>query len=388
MALTTTQQIQELLENKKHVLITFGTHPTGDAIASAVALLLFLQKQGKKVDVISHQFQLPTAFAFLKAADTIQPHFSHLQRFIITIDVERSGVEELSYDIKDHKLRVFITPKQGFLTRDNVRTAQTDFKYDLIVVIDTPDLQSLGELYDNNTDLFYKTPIIAIDNNPAHERFGQINLIDLTATSCAEIVADLMKKLGEEYIDEEIATALLTGMIAETHSFKNDHVKPHTLVNASWLIGLGANREKVVHNLYRTRTLATLKLWGYALAHMQTNKQFGLTWTSITREDFARSGAKEHDLTDIIDETLSNAPEARLVLVLHEHPEKVNTPEHAVHGILRVEKGYNALALLTPYRAHGNEQEASFIVQGKLLREVEEEIIHHIETTLTISQKK
>lgn len=380
MALDAYQQIQQAIEGKKNILITFKKDGRGDAIGSAVALLLFLEKIGKRAEIIVDEFDLPNQFHFLKKANDIKPQFSHLHQFIVTIDVGKDGVQELSYDIKEEKLRIFVTPKGHSLTRDHVRTAQSEFKYDLIIVLDTQDLESLGDLYHNNTDLFFKTPLITLDHDSGNEHFGQINLVELTATSTAEVVYDLLKKLGEEYIDTDIATALLTGMIASTHSFRGDNVKPTTLAAAGKLVAAGANRDFIVQNLYRTRTLSTLKLWGQALAHLESEPSIGLVSTAITRDDFVRAGASENELQDIIDELISNSPEAKIILVLHEH----TTPDHTqqIHCILNGNHTHDALSLLQPFKAHGNKKQASCIIEGKTLTEAETMIAAHIKTTL------
>lgn len=379
MALTIVQQIDQLIKNKKQILITFRADGAGDAITSALALLLFLKKQGKSVDVISHNFRLPDQFRFLPEADKIMNAPSHLQKFILTLDVKETGLQELSYDLKDEKLRIFVTPKQGFLTRDAVRTAQTDFKYDLIIMLDTPDLAALGGLYESNTELFYKTPLINLDHRPENERFGQVNLIDLTAASTAEVVFDLLKQLGEEYLDPAVATALLTGLIAQTRSFKSGNIKPHTLAAAAKLMALGADREKIIANLFHTRSVAALKLWGHALTHLQHDRKIGLVWSPITRDDFVRCGATETDLKDIIDELISNSPEAKFTLLLHEH----TAAPPAIHGLFRVQtKDHDARRLLEPWQPAGDKQEVSFKVSDKSLKQAETEVIAHLQNAL------
>lgn len=380
MAFGSTQQIHQLLDDKKHILITFRKNGNGDAIASAIALLLFLEKQGKRADIICQNFILPKNYKFLKKSETIKSNISNLQKFIITLDVKEVGMKELSYDIKNQQLRIFITPEKGFLTRDHIRTSQSDFKYDLIITINTQDLSGLGSLYDNNTELFYKTPIINLDHDATNEHFGHINKIDITATSTAEVLYNLFKKLGEEYIDEQISTALLTGMISSTHSFKAENVKPHTLSIAGKLISMGADRDYIVKNLYRTRTISTLKLWGRALAHIQHDSDNGLVWSSITRDDFIRSGADRNDLKDIVDELISNSPEAKLILLLHEDPD---TKKHGIiHGTLSVEKQFDAIKILKPFNPTGQKRQASFIIEGKELKQVEDEVLKEIKSKI------
>jgi bifunctional oligoribonuclease and PAP phosphatase NrnA len=382
MALTTNQQIHQLIKDKKNILITMHKDPTGDAIGSAIALSLFLKKMDKVVDIICDQFTLPKQFKFLKDADKIKNTPSHLQKFIITVDTKDIGVEELSYDLKNEKLHIYLTPKKGTFGRDAVRTAQTDYKYDMMFVLDTEDLGSLGDFYNTNTELFYKTPIVNIDHHASNEHFGQINITDITTVSTAEVLYELMKKLGEEYIDEDVATALLTGLIAKTRSFKSNNIKPHTLATAGKLISMGADREKIVNNLYRTRSISALKLWGNTLAHIQVDKSIGLVWSTITRDDFVRSGAAEADLKDVIDELIGNSPETNVTLLLHEHADSPQT----IHGLLRVHtNNADAKRLLANYNPNGSKQAVSFKIINKTLKQAEEEITTHLQKQLKVA---
>ncbi len=380
MSFTDTQQIKQLIADKKQILITFGRDASFDAISSALALLLFLEKQNKLVDVVCDGFSLPQQCKFLKKSEEIKNNFDYLQKIVISIDVGKTGVKELSYDMKNERLRVFITPKQGYLSRDNIRTAQSDFRYDLIFVIGTSDLESLGSIYNNNTDLFYKTPIINIDNKPENEYFGQINYIDLTSSSATEVLFGMLKKIGEEYIDEHISTAILTGIISETKSFKAENVKPHTLEIASKLIDMGANREKIINNLYRNRTISMLKLWGTALTHVQSKKEIGLVWSVITRDDFIRAEAKEADLDDVIDELINTSPEAKITLLIHEHIEA--TDEQKIHVIINSKKNINLKNILAKYNPIGQQNKISFFIKNKTLKEVEDEIVTELQKSL------
>ncbi|MDP2685230.1 MAG: hypothetical protein Q8P20_09435 [bacterium] len=376
MSYTDIQQIKQLITDKKQMLITFGCDSSFDTISSALALLYFLKRQNKAVDIVCDKFTLPNQCKFLPKSDEIKSKFDFLQKFIISLDVEKTGVEELSYDMKSEKLRIFITPKQGYLTRDNIRTAQSDFRYDLIFIISTPDLKSLGSVYDNNTDLFYKTPIINIDNQPDNEHYGQINFVDLTCSSVAEVLFDMLKKVGEEFINTDIATALLTGIISETKSFKGENVKPLTLSIASKLIDMGANRELVINNLYRNRTIPMLKLWGVVLTHVQNKKEIGLVWSTITRDDFVRAGAIENDLKDVIDELINTSPEAQISMIIHEHIENTN---QLIHVIINSKKNIDIKQKLAKYKPTGQKNKISLFIQNKTLREVEEEIVSEVE---------
>ncbi|MEK7725095.1 MAG: DHH family phosphoesterase, partial [Acidobacteriota bacterium] len=228
-------------------------------------------------------------------------------------------------------------------------------------------------------NLFFKTPIINIDHQIVNEHFGQINIIDSTKSSTAEILFEILCEWKEELIDAEISTILLSGIISQTKSFKADSIKPHTLATAGKLITMGADREKIIQNLYRTRTIPMLKLWGHALIHMQSDKNLKLVWSTLTRDDFIRCGAQENDLKDIIDELINNSPEAKITLLLHEH---TNNQETVIHGILNTDKNFDAKKILAKYNPAGTNTNASFLIKGKTLKETEEEIVNHLRTVL------
>lgn len=375
--LTEIQQIHKQIDRAKRILITFRRDGAGDAISSAVALLLFLERMGKRADIIVDNFSLPRQLAFLKKAGDIRPAFPHLQKFILTIDVAKTGVEELSYDVKEDKLRVFVTPKQGVISRNDVRVARSDYTYDTIITLDTRDLSSLGRMYHEHADFFFAVPIVNIDHHAANDFFGTVNAVDTTRASTSEVLFHVLVRLGEEHMTEDVASALLTGMIAKTHSFKTNNIRPHTLALAAKLMSLGADRERIVHNLYQSRSIRTLKLWGYALQNLHTEAGTGLVWSTLTREDFARSGANEEDLYDVVDELIGNAPEAKLTLLIHEH-----TRQPRIHVILNSHGSHDAKRLLHPYAAKGNAKRATCLVEGKTLKDIEDDIVAHIKKQL------
>jgi phosphoesterase RecJ-like protein len=238
----------------------------------------------------------------------------------------------------------------------------------------------LGEIFFHNTDLFYKTPIVNFDNHAGNEHFGQINIVEMNASSNAEIIFGILEQLSAAHIDEKIATCLLTGMISQTNSFKTPNVAPSTLNIASRLMNLGADREKIIHNLYRTKSISSLKLWGRALNNLQHDREIGMAWTTITRDDFIRSDASEEDLHGIASELITNSPEAKIILLLHEFNDNKQTGK--IRGLLTTGKDQDALEMAAAYSPQGNNKFASFVLEDKTLNEAEKEILEHLRSYL------
>lgn len=378
MALETLEQIQKLLAEKKRILLTFP-QGDGDSVGSALALANVLRQENKVVDIAMENFVLPTTYKFLDGSDTIKNQLTQLQQFIISLDVTDRGLSSLTYDVVNETLRIAITPKQGVLGRDRVRTTQSAFAYDLIIVLNSPDLSSLGAIYADNTELFLKTPIINIDHKPENDRFGHVHHIDITATTTAELVYEVVKTIAPERITKEVATALLTAIVAKTRSFKNEATHPRLLSLASTLIGLGADRDAIVRHLFRTRTIVALKLWGQALRHLEHDRSIGLVWSTITRDDFIRSGAKESDLHDVIDELIINSPEARVVVLLYE-TSHANTS--AIHVVVKGERMYRLKHLLRQYNPLGHDGMVTLSILKKNLHEAEQEVTNFLKSKL------
>lgn len=387
MALSDIKQAETLIKSSKYILLIFNSKDNGDALASALAMKTFLEKQHREADVVCDDFKAPKQFNFLHSISTVKPALANLQKFIIKVDVSKTAIESLSYDIKDSVLSIYLTPKDGIIGKNELRTAQSTFKYDLIITFNTPDLDSLRATYQNNTDLFHRTPIIAIDHLPNNERYGKINLVDLSATSTSEIVFKLIKEIDEQYLDANLCTTLLTGITIATGSFKSPNLSPSTMQIASDLMARGADLEKIMQNLYRTRSISTLRLWGQALSHLQSDTKIGLVSTSLTKEDFSRSGGTPEDLRGIIDELLSNSPEAKVILLLYEmeNIDKTNLPAgRQIGGIIASEKNFDALHLARPFHPEGTKHLATFLVQDKTLKEAEDLVMKSISEALPI----
>jgi len=136
--------------------------------------------------------------------------------------------------------------------------------------------------------------------------------------STSEVLFNLFESWNRNVIDEPIATALLTGMIAATKSFRTPNVTPKTLSASSALIAMGAKREEIVTGLWRTRSVATLKLWGRALARLEQERELGFVWTVLSQQDFVHAGTDAQGLEGVIDELLSYTPEAQTVALIYE----------------------------------------------------------------------
>jgi len=368
MARETNLQIKELLEKSKKILLTTSKQTTGDGLASSLAMFLFLKKINKNCEIIIDDFILPQEYSFLPQVEEIKKEAARLKKFIINLNIAQTGIEELSYDVDGQNLKIFVSPKQGVFTPEDLKFATSEFTYDLIIVLGTPDLESLGKLYDHHRDLFYQLPVINIDHQPANEQYGHLNLVDITAASSSEVVYSLINDWPEKLLDEKIATCLLTGLISATQGFRTAKVTPQSLVAAGELMKLGANRQNIVNQLYQTKTIDALKLWGRLLSRLQYDPRLKLIHSKLNPFDFTESNATEKDLGNIIDELISHHPSAELIILFYQ------TTNGQTQVLAKSLSNANLLSLLKPFEPRGSAQQVGLTL-AKNLEDAEKEII-------------
>ena len=377
MALDTTQQILKLITNSKHILIVSPSKGEHDSLCWSLAVLRMFQKMNKPADLITENPQ-HAKLDFLPHADNIQTNISSLQKLTISLDIKDNKIDDFSYDIQDDKLNIFLSPQKANLTKSDISIHHKSFKYDLIITIGAHDLESLGGLYQNNTDFFYSTPIVNIDISPSNEHYGQINLIDLSASSAAEIIFDLINTANPQFIDEDIATHLLADLVIRTKSFKDPRTTPKSLSLAADLIRLGAKRDQIVNNLYGNKKLSTLNLWGRVLARLKQDTLYKMAWSMVSQADFQKAQSTQDDLSGITEEILLNSPQIETILILYE------TKTGQIAAELHTSKNHDALELARAFGPLGNKSRADFYLETDKLFEAEEMTINQIRSRIKI----
>jgi phosphoesterase RecJ-like protein len=373
MELTAKQQTIELIRRSEKILILTHMNPDGDALGSILALYLALKKVGKDVTAACSDQVSPT-FEFLPAKTEINNSFGGAKDFIITIDTTNTEVDRLGYkQLPDEKkLNIIITPLKGTFNPQDVSFGYGTFKFDLVIVLDSPTLERIGRFYDDYAELFYEAPIINIDHHAGNDHFGKVNWVDMTSTSTAEILVALLESLGREkpLLDEDIATCLLAGIITDTASFQNANTTPKSFTVAAQLAG--ARQQEIIQNVYKTKPLSTLKLWGRILTEIHEEPKYRFIWSAVRAQDFSTLGAKESETSGVIDELLKTAPGIDFALLLTERA-------NGIHGSLRgVRKGIDLSELAKIFNGGGHDLAAAFDVSAKKLDGYQDEILSKV----------
>lgn len=316
MSLEPIQQFKSFLEKSKEVLILVPENPSGDAISSAWALYFFLeQKNILPAIAITNGFL--RKFSFLPRPENILKKISSSRDFVLSFDTTRNKITAVRSEEKDNNFTVHITPENGAINPRDFSFILAKFKYDLIVVLDCPDLEKLGKIYTENTELFFEVPVVNIDHQPDNENFGQINIVDVVASSVSEILAGVLENMDYQAMNEKIAGCLLAGIISATDSFQKKNTTPRALLTAATLMDKGADQQEIVRWLYKTQPLSVLKLWGRAMAKINSDEKAGLIWTALTVSDFVQSRTTPENIPEILEKLEENYSEGKIFMLLY-----------------------------------------------------------------------
>lgn len=370
------KNIIDLIKRSQKILILPSSPPDGDSLGSAIALYIALRKLQKEVTVICSD-PVPDVYDFLPNMKIVGSKLISSNDFIITLDCKKIKVDKIKSSIEDDKVNIIISPKEGHFSEGDISFNKGEIAYDLIITVDCAELQQLRKIYEDNIEMFHQIPVINIDHHISNTHFGKINHVDIMSSATTELLLPLFEELAKDMqvdlIDEDIATLLLTGIITDTGSFQNANTTPKSFEIASDLIAYGARQQEIIQYIYKTKQLSQLKLWGRVLSKIQTDERHRIVWSVVSQQDFRDTGSREDETGDIIDELMTNAPGAEIILLIKEKKDdsisvsmRSTTPSADVSNIAE------------SFGGGGHTQAAGFQLSGVVLRDAEYQIIEDV----------
>lgn len=239
------QQLVEKLKNSSNVLVTVSRNPSVDQLAALLGLSLTLNKQGKHCAAV-FSGTIPSTIEFLKPEETIETTTDSLRDFIIALD--KSKADKLRYKVEDNIVRIFITPYKTSISEADLEFSQGDFNVDVVIALGVNQQSDLDEAITNHGRILHDATVASISTVTTGD-LGSINWHDQAASSLSELVTELAVALGKDLLDQQIATALLTGIVSETNRFSNDKTSAQTMNISSQLMAAGANQQLIATKL-------------------------------------------------------------------------------------------------------------------------------------------
>jgi hypothetical protein len=241
------QQLIERVKQANNILVTVSKDPTVDQLSACIGLTLMLNKMQKHATAV-FSGQVPSTLEFLQPEKTLETNTDSLQDFIISLD--KNKADKLRYKVEDQFVRVFITPYRTSLSEKDLQFSQGDFNVDAVVALGVKDRNQLDAAIIAHGRILHDATVISVNSGAGNApNLGQINWQDPGASSLSEMVVSVSEAFGSGLIDNQIATALLTGIVAETNRFSNDNTSPKVLTMSAQLMAAGANQQLIAKQL-------------------------------------------------------------------------------------------------------------------------------------------
>jgi phosphoesterase RecJ-like protein len=293
------------LAGASEVVVACHIDPDGDALGSLLGLAGFLRRRGKRVWMTwgTPSPTVPPQYAFLPGLDAVSPP-------------------------------------------EDVPEAPEVF-----VALDCASLDRLGVL---EPRFGSAATTIDLDHHISNEGFADVNLVDPSAASSAELVFDLVARMGGTP-DLPEATALYTGIVTDTGRFQYANTSPATLRTAAALREAGADHEQVATAIFESSSLPFLHVLGVVLARARVDD--GLVWSWLDGADLAAAGLSLDETEPLID-VIRKVRESRFALVLKEQP------EGGYKGSLRSRGEVDVSAIARSLGGGGHRRAAGFSFAG------------------------
>lgn len=273
------QLLAERLRQASNVLVTVRSNPSVDELAATIGLTLMLNKFGKHTTAV-FSGSIPSTLEFLKPEDTLETNTDSLRDFIVSLD--KSKADKLRYKVEENVVKIFITPYRTSISEKDLEFSQGDFNVDIVLALGVTQREELDQAITAHGRILHDATVATITAGQRESTIGNLNWQEPGASSLSEMLVSISEALQGGLIDSQIATAFLTGIVAETQRFSNPKTTPKVMTMAAQLMAAGANQQLIANELMKADEFQALTSPG-AVATDQVADEAGSL--SIPHED-------------------------------------------------------------------------------------------------------
>lgn len=238
------QQIVDKIKDSTNILVTVSNNPSVDELSAALGLSLLLNKMKKHATAV-FSGEIPAAINFLNPEKTFENTVDSLRDFIIALNKEKA--DHLRYKVEGDVVKIFITPYKTTITSEDLDFSQGDYNVELVLALGVTQQGSLDKALEAHGQIFDDATVATIVAGSESSDLGSIGWRDQSASSLSEMAVNLSDALKNDksIVDEQIATAFLSGIVAATERFSNNRTSARVMKIASDLMAAGANQQLI-----------------------------------------------------------------------------------------------------------------------------------------------
>jgi hypothetical protein len=246
MDATQKNQVIERLRQAQNVLIAVSSNPSVDQLAAAIGLALMLNKLNKHTTAV-FSGAVPSTIEFLQPEATLEQNTDSLRDFIISLD--KAKADKLRYKVEEDVVKIFITPYRTSLSQADFNFEQGDYTVDVVIALGVDQQEHIDQAITAHGRILHDATVIGVAAGEGTTDVGSINWIDTTASSLCEMLVSISEAFQSGILDGQMATAFLTGIVANTNRFSNEKTTPKVMTMAAQLMAAGANQQLISNAL-------------------------------------------------------------------------------------------------------------------------------------------
>ncbi len=179
------------------------------------------------------------------------------------------------------------------------RPEELDIQPDAVLLADCSELSRTGDTDWLTPYLARAERVLILDHHAnASPMPAEICLQEAEASATAELVYLLLTE-NDIPIDQETATNLYAGLIADNGSFRFLNTTPLSLRVGSELLAKGIDLETIRVRLFETRSLKSMRIMAAALHEFKTDMDDRLIWMHIEKRVLDELGADSSDCANM-----------------------------------------------------------------------------------------
>ncbi len=246
----------DFIEKSKTIAVFMHVSPDGDCLSSAIALTRYLKNMGKN------------AVCFAP-------------------DLKRANLPE----------------KLSFLPDfDLVNSAEPQKSYDLCIGVDVGDEGRLG---DTCFRLFIKGKCtLVVDHHSSHRDFADKTIREENSASTTQILYKMFRSYDKNFIDNDIAACLYTGIVTDSGCFSFSNTTSETHLVAGQLLNYDFDSATICRKVTKDIKLNVFKLKNAITSKLETYENDRIAYVYTSLKDLSDFGATEKDTEGLVNTVL------------------------------------------------------------------------------------
>lgn len=240
--------LTDVLNGKKNAVILGHVNPDGDCIGSCLGMYNYLSENYPEMEVSVYLEPMGKKFGYLSGYDIVKNIY----------DPEKS--------------------------------------FELCITLDASDEKRLGAFFPY---LENAGSSLCIDHHVTNKGMADVNVIESSASSCAEVLFGLLDK---EKISKNTAECLYTGIVHDTGVFKFSNTSKKTMEIAGYLMSYGLDFPRIIDESFFMKSYGQARLHGQAVLNSRRIMDNRCIYAVVTQEELKEFGCTVKATDGIVDQ--------------------------------------------------------------------------------------